>query len=533
MRSLSAKLIAGLVASLAGVLLWLGSANLRVLRENLETTAVMHEQRIAGIIFQSTRTSMLQNDRQQLLDIIQSIGSQAGVRKVRILAKSGVIQVSTVAGEAGRMVDKRAEACYLCHSSATPLEKPRTRDTFRFYRMGDERVIGLIRPIENEAACSNASCHYHPASQRILGVLDVVLSLRSVDEALAAHERRMRAQVFFSAALMMGICGFLVWFLISRPIRRLTAGVRALAVHNLAFRFGLRRRDEIGELAGAFDTMAAELETANRTLEDRIRRKTKELEAAQEKLIHSEKLASLGELAAGVAHEINNPLAGIFTYARLLEKKLAPAKPVLDWIQTIQHESKRCGEIVKNLLVFARKQNTELAPALVKTIVERTVAVVQHQLNLQQIALGTDIAELPAVVCDASQIQQVLTVIIVNACDAIGAQAQRGGNLRIRARLLEGGDRVDIAVSNDGPPIPKDVLPHIFEPFFSTKQAASGVGLGLSVAYGIVKRHGGDIQVETGPETTFHVMLPVGESAPGVEETETNDAGREAVHTDR
>ncbi|MGA2435115.1 MAG: histidine kinase dimerization/phospho-acceptor domain-containing protein, partial [Bryobacteraceae bacterium] len=442
MRSLSAKLIAGLLLCLASVQYWLGTANSRVLKENLETTTVMAAERIAGVIFQSTRNSMLRNDRGQALEIIQSIADQPGVRKIRILAKSGAIQVSTAPNEAGTMVDKRAEACYACHSSSKPLEKPATKDTFRFYFIGGERVMGLIRPIENEPACSNAACHAHPASQRILGVLDVVLSLDSVDKALAADERRMKAQVLFSAASMMAIAGFLVWFLISRPIRRLTGGVRVLASHRLDYRFRFRRRDEIGGLANAFDNMAEELETANKTLEERIARKTKELEAAQEKLIHSVKLASLGEMAAAVAHEINNPLAGIFTYAKLLEKKLAPPKPALEWIQTIQRESKRCGDIVSNLLVFARRQHTEMAPASVKTIVERTLAVVEHKLQMQGIALACEIAELPEVYCDASQIQQVLTAIIMNAVDAITGGGAKGGNLLVRAALA-GEGRVD------------------------------------------------------------------------------------------
>jgi two-component system, NtrC family, sensor kinase len=532
MRSLSLKLIAGLVAGLAGVLFWLGSANLRVLRENLETTAVMAEQRMAGVIFHSTRNSMLRGDREQVVEIVRSIGAQPGVRRVRIMAKSGAIQVSTLPAEVGQMLDKRAEACTLCHSSSQPLEKPDAKQTYRFYRIGKERVIGLIRPIENEPACSNAACHAHPPSQRILGVLDVVLSLESVDQALAAHEKRMSAQVALSFALMIAIAALLVWLLMSRPIHRLIAGVKILGSHQLSFRFGFKRRDEIGELAGAFDHMAAELENANLTLEERIRRKTRELEAAQESLIHSEKLASLGEMAAAVAHEINNPLAGIFTYARLLEKKLAPGKPAVEWIQTIQRESKRCGEIVNNLLVFARRQHTEIAPADVKIIIERTLAVVRHKLQMHSISVATEVADLPSICCDASQIQQVLTAIIMNAVDAISSQGPRGGNLRIRAAMVDA-VWVDIAVANDGPPIPKDVLPHIFEPFFSTKQAASGVGLGLAVTYGIVKRHGGDIQVSTGEETTFHVILPVGEPPAESKNTEEADVRRDTVHTDR
>jgi signal transduction histidine kinase len=151
---------------------------------------------------------------------------------------------------------------------------------------------------------------------------------------------------------------------------------------------------------------------------------------------------------------------------------------------------------------------------------------------MHSISVSTEAENLPSICCDASQIQQVLTAIIMNAVDAISSQGPRGGNLRIRAAMVDPA-WVDIAVANDGPPIPKDVLPHIFEPFFSTKQAASGVGLGLAVTYGIVKRHGGDIQVTTGERTTFHVILPVGATPPESQNTEEADVGRDTVHTDR
>lgn len=532
MRSLSAKLIAGLTAVMVGVLTLLGWGNLNVLRDNLETTVVSNERRMADIVFRSTRDGMLRNDRGQQMEIIRNIAAQPGVKKIRLMSKTGRIEISSLASETGTMVDKRADACTICHASSKPLARPETRNTFRIYRMGDERVIGLIRPIENEPACSNAACHAHPASQRILGVLDLVVSLDQVDAALREHERRMQAQVIFSAILLIIVGGGLVFLLISRPIKRLIGGVHELAAHNLAYRFRFGRRDEIGELAAAFDNMAEEVETLNRTLEDRIRRKSKDLEAAQEKLIHSEKLASLGQLSAAVAHEINNPLAGIFTYAKLIEKKLAPTKPVLDWVQTIQHESRRCGGIVNNLLVFARRQHTEMAPTEVKEIIQRTLSVVQHKFEMHGIELATEIAELPPVVCDASQIQQVLTAILINAADAITGQADsQGGHVRVVAAAIEDA-RLDISVSNDGPPIPKNVLPKIFEPFFSTKQAASGVGLGLSVAYGIVKRHGGDILVDTGTETTFHVILPVSETPPSPDgQGELSNVGQ-VIHPD-
>jgi signal transduction histidine kinase len=167
-----------------------------------------------------------------------------------------------------------------------------------------------------------------------------------------------------------------------------------------------------------------------------------------------------------------------------------------------------------------------MAPACIQTIVDRTLAVTKHKLDMVAIGLETSIGELPDVICDAMQIQQVLVAIIMNAVDAMG----HGGKLRIEAKRQ--GDRACISIINNGPPIAKDVLPHLFEPFFSTKTAASGVGLGLAVAYGIVQKHGGEIQVETGDLTAFHILLPL-EQKPEQFPAGESTHGREAIHTNR
>jgi two-component system NtrC family sensor kinase len=280
----------------------------------------------------------------------------------------------------------------------------------------------------------------------------------------------------------------------------------------LRYRLSLERQDEIGKLASAFNHMADDLEQArdeitgwNRELERRVEEKSAELARAQQRLVHSEKLASLGQMAAAVAHEINNPLAGILTYARLLEKKIAADGEIHSWLEIIQRESKRCGQIAGNLLAFARNKPVEMATASINAIVERALAVVQHQLGLQQIELETELEpDLPAVDCDASQIEQVVMALVMNAVESMAG----GGRLRVHTRRA-GPEHVEIAVSDNGPPIPAEALQRLFEPFFTTKQTTGGAGLGLAVSYGIVRRHGGEILVETGAETTFRVRLPL------------------------
>lgn len=512
MTTLSGKLIVWMGGALAVVFVALGVTNIRTARRDLEENAVAAADRMADVIQRSTRYSMLKNAREDVYETIRSIGAQPIVRRIRILNKAGQIHYSTQEAELRTFVDRKAEACWGCHAGSQPLEKLPRPDRARIYQLAGERVVGLIRPIENEPSCANAACHAHPAAQRVLGVLDVVVSLEPAEQMLRQQERRIAGLTIVGGALLLGLLSVLVLRLVRRPVEQLTQGASELAAGNLKYRLALDRDDEIGNLASVFDHMASELDQAreeitawNRELEGRVREKSAELERAQQRLIHSEKLASLGQMAAAVAHEINNPLAGILTYARLAERKLQPDSEGRAWLEIIQRESKRCGQIVANLLAFSRQKPAEMTPARLNQVVEHALAVVRHKLELQQIQVETTLSgDLPKVECDASQIEQVLVALIVNAIEAM----PDGGTLRLRTGQPAAG-LAEISVTNNGPPIPADILPHMFEPFFTTKQQAHGVGLGLAVAYGIARRHGGEILVETGAETTFRVRLPL------------------------
>jgi two-component system NtrC family sensor kinase len=513
MRSLSTKLIVWMGAALAVVFLGLELAHTHLSRRTLEQTAIARAEGMADIIQRSTHYSMLRNSRDDVYQIIRSIGAQPVVRRIRIFNKAGQINYSTNEAELNTYVDRRAEACWGCHAGSEPLEKLPRSDRARIYHLDGERVVGVIRSIENEPACAQAACHAHPASQRVLGVLDVVVSLEPAEQSIRDHERRIAGLTLLGGACLLLLLSALVVRLVRRPVQRLIDGAHELAQGKLDHRLGLARQDEIGKLGEAFDHMAGELEQArdeitawNRQLEQRVQEKSFELERTQQRLIHSEKLASLGQMAAAVAHEINNPLAGILTYAKLVEKKLPPDGEARSWTEIIQRESKRCGQIVGNLLAFSRNRPLELAPARVDEVVDRALAVVRHKLQLQQIRLETHLApDIPDLLCDASQIQQVLVALVVNAIEAM----PEGGLLRVAVSQPDPG-HLEIAVTDNGAPIPPEVMPRIFEPFFTTKNQSSGAGLGLAVAYGIVRRHGGDIQVETGPETTFRIRLPLG-----------------------
>lgn len=306
----------------------------------------------------------------------------------------------------------------------------------------------------------------------------------------------------------------------------------------MSHRIGLDTDDEFGVLAKSFNEMARELEEAHseltqwaRTLEDRVRQKTAELETAQRGLIHTEKMASLGRLAATVAHEVNNPLFGMLTYARLVLKDLqkpelteAMRQRMTDNLKVIERESRRCGDLMKNLLAFARQSPPQRASVQLNLVVDRAVTLVAHQLELAQTVLIKDLApDLPEVNCDAGQIQQVLIILLSNASEALG----RGGEIRVATAAADGG--VTLTVSDNGPGIPREIQLQIFEPFFSTKDDQHRTGLGLAVAKGIVERHGGTITLRSAPGqgAEFVVQLPL--EAPAESDAASVNAGKDGM----
>jgi two-component system NtrC family sensor kinase len=227
------------------------------------------------------------------------------------------------------------------------------------------------------------------------------------------------------------------------------------------------------------------------------------------------RLAALGTFVAGMAHEINNPLAGIRTYARLLRRQFAAgaaappspeqAKETDRILQMVDGEAGRCGDIVRNLLAFSRQSGARLAEEDLSPVVERCRMLLKHQAEMLSVTLETRVEpDLPKVVCDAAQVQQVILALAMNALEATPSDG------RVSIEASREGDGVRLAVSDTGWGIPKDHLDRIFEPFFTTKEAGKGVGLGLAVVYGIVSAHHGRIDVasEPGRGTTFTVHLP-------------------------
>jgi len=505
---LAAKLAVCLVASTAALFALFGYFNLREQRRHSEEMVLQSAERITDVIQRSTRYEMLHNDRQALYNVIQELGSEPGIRRIRIFNKEGRISFSTDAAEVNRVVDKRAEACYGCHAQSAPLVKLNRPDRARIFPGQGERLLGVIRPIDNDPAC--VACH--PAGQRVLGVIDANLSLAAVDAQLAEHRAHLLLFMGITLAMIWLVSVIFIWAVVHRPVKELIAGTHRVADGDLDYRLEVRNHDELSDLASSFNKMTTEVAGAHAEIEERVRRKTAELDQAHRSLLASEKMASIGKLAATVAHEVNNPLFGILTYARLtlkeVEKGAAGSREEMaGHLRIIERESKRCGDIMRNLLTFARQAPTHREPNDLNTLIGRALVLVRHQAELLGIELRSrQQQDLPQVSCDAGQIQQAVLVLLVNATEAM----PHGGVLEVATEMDSAAEQARIRVRDTGPGISPEVLSQIFDPFFTTKEDQQRTGLGLAVARSIVEQHGGEIAVESTPGkgTEFTIKLP-------------------------
>jgi two-component system NtrC family sensor kinase len=295
---------------------------------------------------------------------------------------------------------------------------------------------------------------------------------------------------------------------ITKPLRRLSNAAHQLAMGNLDYEVKVKSSDEIGELGKTFNLMISSIKERDEKLKQQT----------HQAVARSERLAMIGQLAAGVAHEINNPLAGMRTYVKLINKEISemdiPKGDFPKYISLMERETIRCSEIVRNLLNFARQTEPRLQLIDINHVLNEAISFMEHHIIMLELKVEKNFGALPQTVADFSQLQQVFMNIILNACEAMSAK----GQLTIISRHLQVDNMIEVIIKDTGPGIPADILPHIFEPFFTTKK--KGTGLGLSVAYGIVTQHQGTIEVDStvGVGTTFTIKLPVKQTLPAAED---------------
>lgn len=298
-----------------------------------------------------------------------------------------------------------------------------------------------------------------------------------------------------------------------RPLEEMAAATRRIAQGDLDTRVQVRAHDEIGQLAASFNQMLdslrlmhSELESWGQTLEEKIKARTEELAQVQRQMLESEKMASLGRMAAGVAHELNNPLGGILSLSMLSLEELPPDHPIREDLDTISKQALRCREIVKGLLEFSRRKQRSTTRTDVVPVVESTLALLEKQATFHDVDVVRQLDDdLPQVRIDPGQLQQVVMNLLFNAVEAMDEH----GTVTIVCEHDPQSEEVLIRIRDTGRGIPEEVLPYIFEPFFTTKGVGAGTGLGLAIVHGIVIRAGGRVQVSSNKNgTTFTVRLP-------------------------
>jgi len=285
---------------------------------------------------------------------------------------------------------------------------------------------------------------------------------------------------------------------VSRSLQKLVKASHEVAHGNLDAQVTIRSNDELHELADTFNFMAAALKKRDEKLKEFTRKK----------IMESERLAIVGQLAAGVAHEINNPLQGIVTYSHVLLDELPQADPGRDLAQKIVTQADRCTTIIRGLLDFSRQHKPQKRPSSVNAVLEQCVALVESQALFHNIEITRKLdPNLPSLVVDPSQIQQVFMNLIINAAEAM----ESGGQLRLATRFDSEDQFVEVEFADSGHGVNKENLERIFDPFFTTKEAKHGTGLGLAISFGIIKEHKGTIHVESEPGqgATFTVRLPL------------------------
>lgn len=517
-KSIAAKLIIaiGLVMVIVTFLFWYAIKTKQ--KKDIMSIALKYGVSFTDFAKRSTHSSMLNREREEIQNILENLSTPEGVLKVSVFNHDGHIIFSSSKKDIGQDIDRSTIACMGCHTnpekSSALLIEPQQWNVFK---KDGVTTLKIVSEISNEPSCYTANCHAHAKDQEILGFVEADLSLAVLDEALLKQGLALSAYVVIFVLAVSTFLGIIIYKIVSKPVQVLVSGMEKVARGDLNQPVPIRSTDEMGVLASTFNSMIHDLRGARdqrekwtQMLEQEIAKKTEEIQRTHNNLMQTEKLASLGRMAAGVAHEINNPLTGVVTFAHLLKKRFPAGSTEAEDLNVIIEQSERCSKIIKNLLTFARATPADKGNVNINDLLDRTIFMVKNQEKFHQITFNIDLeASQLAVYGDASQFQQIFLNMILNAADAMNGR----GTITVATRRVteDGKDFVEVEFTDEGCGISKDNMPKLFEPFFTTKPVGKGTGLGLSVSHGIVKHLGGHIRVNSvdGKGTSFFVRLPL------------------------
>ncbi|GBE40865.1 sensor protein ZraS [bacterium BMS3Bbin09] len=517
-KSIAAKLIiaTGLLIVVFSFLFWY--ATLKKQEQDIMSIAVKYGDSFVNFAKESTHNSMLSLDKTQTQRILENLSTPEGVQRVKIFDHKGNVEFSSDQEEVGNEVDINSMSCRGCHTDpVTGTLSPSPKKWSKYKDKKGSTSLKIVSQIYNDVSCSSASCHVHPEEQKILGFVETDLSLALLDEALFKQGLALTAYVIIFVIAVSLFLGIINYKIVTNPVHKLSDGMKQVAGGDLDHPVQIDSIDEIGVLASTFNSMIKDLKAAagqkarwTQTLEEEVAKKTEEIKRTQTGLIQTEKLASLGRMAAGVAHEINNPLTGVVTFAHLMRQRCKPGSDDAEDLDVIIEQAERCAKIIKNLLTFARATPSEKGKIHINNVITKTMTLVKNQEKFHNVKFHMDLADANLVTDgDGTQFQQICLNMFLNAADAMNLR----GDITVKTHQVEEKDKpfVETIFTDTGSGIKEEDLPKLFEPFFTTKPVDKGTGLGLSITHGIVKHLGGSIRVKStlGQGTSFFVRLPL------------------------
>jgi two-component system NtrC family sensor kinase len=502
----------------------------RSVNENYIKSVISENGNNIGFLVESALyKAMLENDQSSLQEILDQINSMSGIDNVSMYDINNNLTYTSILNESTNHSDPD---CKSCHEDLNQMFSPYEK-SYRIVDAKSECVmnpqIGNVRnlliksPILNNPSCSTTGCHAHNPNEKVLGSLIIKMPLEGLDNAL-----RESTTDYFLLASMLTI--FLILFLIlftnkkiKSPLNELIKASEAVTAGDKSKRLPVKHNQlsDMRMVSIAFNEMLDNLQTANMELENwsqqleyKVQKKSEELGHVQNELINIERIASLGKLSMSVAHEINNPLSGILVYSKLIQKQMSnqnfdqdKVNNMLKNLKLIESETKRCGDIVKGLLDFSRKGQDGFEPKHVNEILMDTFDLVAHTMKIKDIHFVSDLsAKKDLISCSPNQIKQSCLAILVNATEAVG----ENGEITVTTANPDE-TQIRVEITDNGVGINEEDIPHIFEPFFSTKTKTSGIGLGLSIVHGIIQSHNGKVEIKSkrGIGTTISIILPL------------------------
>jgi len=485
---------------------------------------------IGSIVEGALYRSMLENDKGALRNTLDIINTLPGIDEVNMYDNEENLVYSSFATDTNN--SHSDPNCISCHANIKAMF-PGKEKSYKIINVNSDcemnlndngsRHLLIKSPILNEKSCYTSSCHAHQETDIVLGSLVIKIPLEAQDAAIEKSSIEFFLLAILATLLLVSFLLFFTRRKIKDPLNALIKVSLAVANGDKSTRVEIKpnQLDDMRMVSEAFNDMLDNLHTATTELENwsqqleyKVQKKSEELGAAQHELMHVERLASLGKLSSSVAHEINNPLSGILIYTKLLYKQVSnpelyasKRESMLKHLKLIENETKRCGDIVKGLLDFSRKDQNDFEPKHLHEILLETYDLMSHPIKIADISFLTDLsATSDLIYCSPNQIKQACVALLVNASEAV----HDNGEIMIRTKNLDE-DTVTFEISDNGQGIADEDIPHIFEPFFSTKQDVSGIGLGLAIVHGIIQNHKGKIQVrsELGHGTTLVVTLPL------------------------